>query len=329
MTTPAVRALYQENPQREIHYLTQKPSNQIFEFSPYISKTILYPSQEKVGDLLKLIKQLRNENYSTVIDFLGLPKTALLARLTGAKQRIGFNLRGRNLFYTDALDKSAGVHYSAAQKLGLLEALGIYSQDSQIDFFIGEQDREKARQIFEEVGVDPAKLLVTVSPVSRRDYKVWPAQHFAQLCDFLIEKYSAQILFLWGPGEEHFIEAVRQGMKHQALPNYDIPTIRQTVALFEQADLHIGNDNGPMHFAISTRMPTIAIFGRPQAKNWIPPHRAQHQAIEYDPGCKDSCTYPQCQLECIRGVQPSIVITAAQEQLERILSEGLKRDNLK
>lgn len=302
MTTPSVRALFKAKPEAEIHFLTQRPSNQIYEFNPYVSKIIQYPSKESIRDVIGIIRQLRKERYTAVIDFLGLPKTALLSRLTGAKTRIGFDLRGRRRFYTHALDTPEGVFYSASQKLSLLRPLNVLSEESQIDFFVGEEDKKVAESILKQVGVDSGRPLVTVSPVSRRDYKVWPAANFAKVCDHLVKQYKAQILFLWGPGEYHFIEAVRKEMNETTLPDYDIPTIRETVALLQLADLHVGNDNGPMHFAISTGMPTLAVFGRPMSKNWIPTNSTRHLAAEFDPGCKEQCTYPQCKMECIHGV---------------------------
>ena len=48
MTTPSVRVLAKTKPKAEIHFLTQVPSNQIFEFSPYLSKIILNPSRDHI-----------------------------------------------------------------------------------------------------------------------------------------------------------------------------------------------------------------------------------------------------------------------------------------
>lgn len=302
MTTPAIKTLATTKPDAEIHFLTQTPTNQVFQYHPNISKIILYPSQNNFKDILSIIKKLRKENYAAVIDFQGLPKTAILSWLIKAPIRIGFNRRGRNFFYSHALDVPEGIHYSASQKTFLLSPLNIPTIENKIEFFIGRKEREVAKQIFQNLQRNHNQLLVSVSPVSRQPYKVWPAEKFANICDYMIEMYNAQIVFLWGPGESHFVESVKNQMKHKPLPDYDIPTIAETVALLEQVDLHIGNDNGPMHFAIAAQVSTIAIFGRPMLKNWTPPESSKHLAIEYDPGCKENCVYPKCKLECIKNL---------------------------
>ncbi len=317
MTTPSIRALKKSNPSAEIHILTQSPSDQIYQYNPNICKIIKVPKKPGFKNVLEMVKQLRKEKYSIVIDFLGLPKTALLSRLTGAKIRIGFNLRGRSLFYTHALDSPNHITYSALQKTWLLTPLGIHTENAQLDFFIHDKDRKKADEIFHNLGVSKERPLVSVSPVSRRDYKIWPAERFAAICDSLVEDYSAQILFLWGPGEYHFIRAVRDKMQQDSLPNYDIPTISQTVAMLEQVDLHFGNDNGPMHFAIAAGRPTVTVFGRPLMKNWIPQNSIQHLAVEFDPGCKSKCIYPKCKLACLLGVTVEAIKEKIDDQMKR------------
>ncbi|MCP4298283.1 MAG: glycosyltransferase family 9 protein [Proteobacteria bacterium] len=318
MTTPSIKALHDSTTKNELHYLTQKPSNQVLEFNPYISKIIVIPTKPKLAEVLKIIKRLRSEKYDVVIDFLGLPNTAFISWLTGARKRIGFNLRGRRWFYTDALKTPKEVKYSAHGKLCLLRPLNITPIGEKITFFITDKDRKRAKEILESLHVKKNSLLISISPVSRREYKVWPADKFARLCDYINSNFNVQILFLWGPEEHHFVKAVRDKMNTIALPDYPVPSIRETVALFEKVDLHIGNDNGPMHFAISTSTPTVAIFGQTNIANWTPPGNNQHLYTEHDPGCKSSCTYPKCKVECIRDLAFEKVQKVVNQQLDAL-----------
>ena len=75
-------------------------------------------------------------------------------------------------------------------------------------------------------------------------------------------------------------------MNQESLPEYDIPTLSETLSILKRVDLHFGNDNGPRHFAIAGGTPSLAIFGRPWAANWTPPQTNEHVSMEFDPGCK-------------------------------------------
>ena len=310
MTTPAIKALAKARPQLEIHFLTLSPSHQIFEHSPYIFRIILATEKKGIKVFLNLNRTIKNEKYDVIIDFFGQPKTALLAWLSGAKRRIGFHFKGRSIFYTDKISLPEASSYAAIHKSSLLKPLNINVEETQIEFHLGEEDHIRAKEILKYLKCDDTKPLISVSPVSRRDYKVWPPERFAQVCDQLISKYQAQILFIWGPGEEHFIKAVREQMREKDLGDYPIPSIRETAALFKLVDLHFGNDNGPMHFAIASKTITVSIFGRPKVVNWSPPKHPKHLAFEYDPGCKNNCVYPKCQLECLKGISQEKVYNA-------------------
>ena len=96
-------------------------------------------------------------------------------------------------------------------------------------------------------------------------------------------------------------------MKMPALPDYSVPTLSETLSILKRVDLHLGNDNGIRHFAVAADTPSLAIFGRPRAANWTPPEETRHRAIEFDPGCKKNCVYPKCKLECLKGVNLSLI----------------------
>jgi ADP-heptose:LPS heptosyltransferase len=321
MTTPTIRQLKHAWPEAELCFLTEKPSDQVLQHNPHLQQVWTIPRKPSLPELWRCIQQVRQQQFDIVIDFFGNAQSALLCRLSGAPQRVGFAFQGRRLLYTDTISLQNGpVPYSTTHKLRLLEPLGIAAtQDWLPEFPIADTDRDFARQLLGRWDVSPAAPVVSMSPVSRQPYKRWPLQNFAEIADWLIEEFGAQILFIYGPGEEEPVNAVRQLMRNSPLPNYEPPTLGQTRALFEQVVLHVGNDNGPCHFAIAAGTPTVAIFGRPKAANWTPPNHPQHLAVEYDPGCKRSCVYPNCGIECVQAPTHEVkaAVTTLWNQLDR------------
>ena len=171
------------------------------------------------------------------------------------------------------------------------------------------QNLVETENLFKKLGIEENDFVVSLSPVSRQPYKVWPADRFAHIADWLTVKYNAKILFLFGPGEKHFVESVRNLMKMPALSDYSVPNLSETLSILKKVNLHLGNDNGIRHVAVAADTPSLAIFGRPWAANWTPPEPTPHHALEYDPGCKKKCVYPKCKLECLKGVNVEAVKT--------------------
>ena len=314
MCTPAVRSVRKAYPDAVIHFLTESPSDQVLQYNPFINKIIKLQKDSPFADKLKLISQLRKEKYDLVIDFHNNPSSGWFTFLSGAKKRVGKYHKLRKILYTHPV-KTGKYFYTAYSKLSLLEETGIKPLFTKIDFFISNKERYFAKNFLKNLGIKENEKIITVSPVSRQPYKVWPAENFANICDYLIEKHGVKILFIYGPGEEHFIEDVKSMMNNDTLPLYPPFSLAETRAVFEKAVMHIGNDNGPMHIAISSGIPTVAIFGKPMAARWTPPDSYINTGIEYDPGCKKNCTYPECGLECLKLITTERVI----DEIENII----------
>ncbi|MEM7562860.1 MAG: glycosyltransferase family 9 protein [Pseudomonadota bacterium] len=301
MTTAAIRALSEHYPGCQIDFVTQKPANTVFDHSPYVNH--VYCVKWKLKELLPLLTRINRVDYDLLIDFSGSSKTAVFSWFTRIKRRIGVQSRKRRWCFTDQVALQDG--YAAQGKLSLLSPLGIVDDNSQVDYFTPKDAVAKFRAKAEQMGIDD-RLLIAVSPISKREYKVWAAERFAQVCDRLVESYDAQIFFLIGPGESHFAEAVKDHMKHESLPVDDSLTLYEAATLLDRAAMYLGNDNGLMHLSVGRKRPTFGIFGRPKAINWTSPVEI-HQSIEYDPGCKSSCHYPECGMECLSGVSVDAV----------------------
>ncbi len=298
MTTPAVRALALRFPGCEIDFLTQKPAHSVYLHSPYVRH--VYCVRWELKELLPLLSEIRHRNYDLLIDFSGSSKTAIFSRCTGINRRIGFETRNRNWCFTDAVTMTGTDSYAGRRKLSLLSRLGMEVSDPALDFFVSDEDRRRFDETTATRG-GGANPLFAVSPVSKRAYKVWPAQRFAQICDRLVERFHGRIFFLIGPGETVFAENVQKHMKHESLPVDDSLSLAEAACLLDLATCYIGNDNGLMHLSIAMKKSTFAIFGRPRARSWASPLPIQH-SFEHDPGCKDKCYYPGCEMECLTGI---------------------------
>ena len=316
MTTPAIRLLRETFPEANLTFLTEIPSDQVLRGNSFLDEIVLYQKSKSIFQSICFIKKIRNRRFDCVIDFFGNPRSCFITSLSGAPIRIGFQFRGRSWAYSHTVNFSEGLTYAANDKTRLLEPLGIFSDNSRLDFFENEKDKDYAKKLFKKLGIKDKDFVVSLSPVSRQPYKVWPPKRFAQIADWLVKNYNAKILFLYGPGEKNCVDLVRSYMNQESLPEYDIPTLSETLSILKRVKLHFGNDNGPRHFAIAGGTPSLAIFGRPWAANWTPPQTDKHLSMEFDPGCKSKCIYPKCNLECLTGVS----VESVQNELDKMIN---------
>ncbi|MDO8836057.1 MAG: glycosyltransferase family 9 protein, partial [Vicinamibacterales bacterium] len=203
MTTPMLRALKASIPGVTTHICVEQDSLPAVRTNPNLDHAVLSPG----GASLRLVPELRRQQYDVVIDTLGSPASARLAYLSGAPVRIGPDRPWRRGFYT----RPAPEHdrtYSALAKLTLLAPLGIHSSDARIEVFPTREDAREAATLWEGFGLDARARVVALSPVSRRADKVWPPERFAAVCDAWAGRAGLRFLPLFGPGEEPMVDAV-------------------------------------------------------------------------------------------------------------------------
>lgn len=307
-----MRSLAQRFPDCEIDFLTQRPADAVYANSPHVRQVICV--KWKPGELLPLLWRVYRERYDLLIDFSGSSKTATFAWASRIPRRIGFRSARPGRHFTDPVDKRDIDCYSAETKHSLLSVLNIETGDLGLEFYTPADAQTQFEKKARALGID-GRPLFAVSPVSKREYKVWPAERFADICDRLVARYRAQIFFLIGPGESHFAEAVRAHMREPCLPIDDSLTLNEAACVLQRSICYVGNDNGLMHLSVACKRPTFGVFGRPRAVSWTSPIPI-HASIEYDPGCKSACHYPDCQLECLTGV----TVEAVWQQLETFLA---------
>ena len=326
-TTPAVRAIRASWPEAVIDYLTEPPSDEIFRANPYIDNIITAERRPSAAKYIQLVRELRKKRYNVAIDFFCNPASAYLTRLSGAKCRIGFDLRFRKYFYTHTVNKDlfpphiyAGIH-----KLALTAHIGVIPKGFEPEFPITEEIQREADEFLVSMGVGADDILVTLGLVTRHAFRQWPLERFAAVADALIDRYNAKILFIYGQGEECYPRNVQSLMKNRALPEYTLSTISRMRGVFTRATLHIGCDNGPGNIAKASGIPSLILYSNTRASNWMPPAAliSQESASKYvsfdiELDCKNRCLHERCPAPvCITGTSAESVIKAAQRVLDK------------
>ena len=104
-TVPAVAALRAAHPRAPIDWVVERKWAPVLEGSPALGEVIPFDRRSLWG-AAECVERLRQNHYTCAIDFQGLYKSSLLAALSGAPRRIGFDRtwareEGAAMFYTE------------------------------------------------------------------------------------------------------------------------------------------------------------------------------------------------------------------------------------
>jgi heptosyltransferase I len=280
---PVAAALRRAFPAARIDWLVSARHRQILDLVPVIDRRLVVngaadaawgSSPWKAGP----IAELRRARYDVAIDLQGLVKSAILARLSGAGEVVGFAtsyLRERlaRLFYTDVYDPGCGGIYDPREtrhvveiNLGLLQLLGVAGGVP--EFPIEPVESAIAAAVRQQTGGRYALL----NPGAQWPNKRWAPARFGQVAAALRKRYDLTSVALWGSGERALADEVVAHADGAALVS-PAASIADLVALARGAALMMSGDTGPMHIAAAVGTPIVGIFGptRPSRNGpWSP-----------------------------------------------------------
>jgi heptosyltransferase-1 len=203
---------------------------------------------------------VRDARYDAAVDLQGAMRSAVLARLSGARVVYGAaepREPPASLWYSRKV-VARGRHV-IEQNVSVAEALVQHpteiSPDVSHDFPHDTQAETRIEQRLAEYGVGELAIL---NPGAGWGAKRWPAERYGEVARALADRDLRSILN-YGPGEEELVGAAEaaSGGSARAMSC----TITELIALTRRARLFVGGDTGPLHLAAALRVPVVAIYG--------------------------------------------------------------------
>lgn len=241
----------------------------VLEGNPDIDEFYYYNDKMKLRDFYKIARSMRQKKFDVVIDFMNNPRSALFTWFTGATQRIAYQ-SVRRAAYTEIVPRISVGEYIVREKLRLLEPLDVTEKSIQLVLPVQEHHHAAALKFFSmHQNMKLPRIRVILSPTHRRSSRQWPLIRFAELSDRLVREWGANVIWLWGPGEEEFVKAGLHLISERAVlaPK---TSFREMAALIERCDLFIGNSNGPSHVAVAVDTCSFQLHGPTSLRSWCP-----------------------------------------------------------
>ena len=272
-TLPAVAALGETFPGAEIDWAIEPRYAALLEGNPYLRRVLTFDtlgwrrrlaSAVTVEEVARSMVELRELPFDAAIDFQGLVKSALIARLSRARERIGFSEYGLReplaaAFYTERIPLREGVHV-VEESLALVERLGVERPARERWRFPLPQRAEDEGFIEQQLSRLQAQEFMIINPGGGWMAKRWAPENYAALIQRLERELPWKILITGSPGEEPLIEEILS-RAHSSRAVLFRSTLTQFIALARRARLFIGGDTGPLHLAAAVGTPLVAIYG--------------------------------------------------------------------
>jgi ADP-heptose:LPS heptosyltransferase len=300
--------LREKFPQAQIDFLIQKPYVTLLEDNPYLDNLIIMQNKKGMAyyrERNRMIGVIRKRKYDMVIDQLRGSGSALITLFSGAKYRLGWELKRWNWIYNYRRKRTNDRYYSL-MKFHVLEPLGIHEAPHELFYKVKEQSQTKIDAWLTETGLIDMEFIV-FSPGTPVLAKKWSLESFAVLADMIQQNYPYKVVLLWGPGEEQDCSNIAAKVENNVIKA--IPTtFNEAAALLKRAKMYISQDGGINHVAVAMQTPSIAIFGpHSNPKKWQAWHNPIHPYLR-NWECQDSS-------DRTLGISPELVFAKFKELL--------------
>jgi heptosyltransferase-1 len=260
---PVLRLLRRRFPGAQISWLVARAFAGLLEDHPDLDQVITFDRHELartwyrpegMSGLLRLRRRLREMRFDTVIDLQGLLRSGILGWMSGAEERFGFREAREMawLGYNRPVSLNGREMHAVDRYVAVARELGCEPGPIEFRFNHTDADRQWAR---EQTG---GRNYCVLLPGTNWATKRWPIGSFASLSR-RIEKETGLAAVVCGAGDARaLVEAIGPG---RCVDLVGKTSLRQLVAVLEQAAMVVANDTGPMHIAAALGRPLVTLFG--------------------------------------------------------------------
>ncbi len=329
VTTPVFRAVKEQFPAAHLAILVDKALRDLVEGHPDLDEVILYDKKGSEKSLLgafRFARTLKQKKFDAAIHFHPRARAYWTSFLAGIPVRIGYKRKNHWLLTHSIKDnKGEGRKHEAEYVFDLLALLGIKRPQKLIASIpLQEKSQESAERRLSGIG-----RFFAVHPSASSPSKIWPASYFAEVADFLAQKFQLTPVLIGGASDSKQGKTVFSLIKSKSINLCGQLSLGELAWVLKKSELVISNDSGPAHIASAVGAPVISIFGRSLAGlgpvRWHPLNEKSWY-LQKDVGCA-VCLADLCQIEfkCLTELKPADVIQLIEEKQSEIFQHAKAR----
>ncbi len=333
-TLPAVIALRSLHPASHLAWLVEPGAAGAVRAAACVDEVLVFPRGELVdalrsGQLLALarmlrdfVRRLRARRFELVIDFHGLAKSGLLARLSGAPIRFG-HARGvarelSHLFVNRRVELANPRVSRFERNASLVRALAPAAFRGVPEGPLlspSPEARARLTARLASVGRADATGFVLIHPGSSvgADHKRYAPSAWAAVATRLAGAgFEVWLVAGRDAAERALVDAIVAGCGGRAFAAPETPELDDLLALTVRARVFAAGDSGPLHAASLAGIPVVQLLGPTDPVHNTPgaasPWRRLHVPLPCSP-CRRGCADPAC----MRAIAPARVAEAIAE----------------
>lgn len=330
MTGPAIRALGESHPARQVSVLTSPQGAAAAALLPGVHQIITYsapwmkataPRASSQPDL-EFVQRLRQQRFDAAVIFTvhsqsPLPAAAMCF-LADIPLRLAHCRENPYQLLTDWVKETEpdlGTRHEVRRQLDLVASVGCRTPDERLRVTIPDEAAAHVRQTIRWLELDEGRPWAVVHPGSTAQSRRYPSHLFARACRTLAVEHGVRLVFTGGEEEQALVDEIREAVGAPTECLAGELTLGEMAALLAAAPLLVANNTGPVHLASAVGCPVVDLYAltNPQHTPWMVPSRVLNHDVPCRWCYKSVC--PEGHHNCLRLVPPDALVQAALDLL--------------
>ena len=258
------------HPDARIDLVIAPYSSDVLHGIPYVDNLIVYDPATKHQDSrgqhrtlsakIAFIRKLRAARYDKAYVLKRSFSSALIAFLSGARERIGFDTEYRGFLLTKRVQYRKDRH-EIHNFLEVLKADGAPVTSDHLEAWLSEDEISFAEKFLVQEKCPPKSRLVGIHPFSASPGRTWYRGRFVEVANALQQRWGVTILLFGGGRDVEAASEMAKQIRPRPIMAVGRTDLRQTMALLSKCSLLVCNDSGVMHLAATLNVPLVALFG--------------------------------------------------------------------
>jgi len=317
-------------PRAEIHLLVGRSCLRIVENNPDIDRVLVADDAViykgglpgKLREFVRLAALLSRERFDRAYVMHRAWPFHLLALAANIPVRVG--LAQRRLFSILTHTVTPAAHRNEREVyLDLLRKTGGPVEYDRSHFHLSREEDEFRTGFLKQHAITGDEVVIAIAPGGGDNVKTsmpsrrWPWRRFAGLIQKIQQQHPCRVILVGGPKDRDTVSAIRE----QCPESIDAThlTFGEMASVFRRCMVYVGNDSGPLHIASAMGLPTIALYGPTDPRQWASPDAAStvlFKNVACSP-CYRHGEFPDCEhLSCLTAIEVDEVFGKLQNHLE-------------
>ncbi|MEG2516674.1 MAG: glycosyltransferase family 9 protein [Acidaminococcaceae bacterium] len=321
LTTPFLHVLRQAAPGAHITYLVDEKLKDVVSGNPNVDAVMTLDkkgSDNSLGALVKKADVISARKFDVLINLHPNERCSFIDFWADVPVKVGFSHFLFRPFLTKITRLNRKLH-AADMYIDVLAQLGVQDLSNPgLEIYPSPAHQQAAQVFWLRQQLTAKEQVVGFNIGSAVATKRWAPERFAAVADHLAGQ-GYRTVFFGGTMDAAMVSEATALMQTKPIVATGVFSIGELAAAMKRCALIITNDSGPMHVAISQKVPIVALYG-PSSPALYGPYTKDATIVTAEPpclGCARGMKHQCDDLQCMTRLTVEQVVAAAEAWLHR------------